>query len=359
MNNEIFDKVTIIIPTFNRYPYLLRLLNYYRSYNFPMRILILDSSTDLLEQDKFQDLLSNSKICYQKINSDFVTRVLRGLKDIPTPYSVFCSDDDFVVPNGIKKSVDFLENNPDFTVAHGRYISFWLQDSKDNKQQFLWMPGYPFFSITFPGSKQRLIYHFLHYSPTFYGTHRSDFLRLIFEEAKDFTDSNRFGELLLSMLTLIYGKMKCLDVFYAARQNLANSVGKKSKKLIDFIKDGTYSDRYGKFRDCLGKHLSNKAELDIEEAKKVIDNAMSVYLSDKEHIRYILIRRIKDISKNSILLDWIYQGTRLLYRKLFPTRKMRMDDSMSFAHTHFSKYYDEVSNIYKHLLFFPISDKKG
>jgi len=85
---------------------------------------------------------------------------------------------------------------------------------------------------------------------------------------------------------------------------------------------------------------------------------LSDWLKEKELMGNILIRRIKNISKNSILLDWIYQGMRLLYRKLFITGPMRMDDSMSFAHTPFSKDYDEVSNIYKHLLSFPISDRR-
>ena len=370
MDQEIFEKVTLIVPTFNRYPYLLRLLGYYKSYNFPIRILVLDSSTDLLEKDKFQGLLSNSRVCYQKNNFDIVTKIANGLKSVSTPYGVLCADDTFITPNGIKQSVDFLENNPDFAVAHGRYISFWLRDNRMKKQQqqqqqqqFFWLPNYGVSSNTFTDPKERLASQFLGYLPTFYGVSRIDLMKLIYEESVKFTDSDRFTELLLSMLTLIYGKMGFLDVFYAARQALLNSSAERSKKLTDFIKDGNYSEKYAKFRECLGKHLSKKAQLEIDLANKVIDDGMSIYLSvcreGKEPIKNVLVRKINTILKSSKTPDWLYEEIRSLYRKLFLANQRRMDDSRSFADTPLSKYYDEINTIYKHLLAFQIPDKNN
>ena len=57
------NNITILITTYNRYPYLLRVLTYYASYGFPARIIVLDSSFDpfpselrelkeLLDQDR-------------------------------------------------------------------------------------------------------------------------------------------------------------------------------------------------------------------------------------------------------------------------------------------------------------------
>lgn len=359
------DKVSIVIITYNRYEYLERLLSFYEECEFPFPIIVLDSSTDKNISLRLNQLLNHDRVKHKKCTEGLflAKKIAQGLLEVETAYCVISADDDFIVPNGIYRSVAFLENNPDFTAAHGRYISFYSQNNENNKQQFFWSPSYRFLSITFPSPKRRLIYHLSNYSiPTFYSVHRTDFFRLIFEETKIFADFNRFSELLLSMLALIYGKMKCLDVFYAARQNLPNSDGKTSKGLIDYLKDGTYNNEYAKFRGCLGKHLSHKAHLDIEEAKRVIDDAMSVYLSadlgNKESIKNILIHKIKDILESSRLTDWIYKGMRSLYRKLFP-KQMRMDDFKSFANTPFSKYYDEISYIHKHLLSFQISDKNN
>jgi len=362
MNNEIFDKVTVIIPTFNRYPYLLRLLNYYKSYDFPFRILILDSSTDLLDQDKFRVLLSNNKICYLKTNLDFVAKIVAGLKSVSTPYGILCADDMFMTLNGIRQSVYFLENNTDFTVAHGLCIGFWSKKIKGNKQQFFCEPSYVLHSITFSNPDERLVYHLSNYSATFYGVSRIDLLKLIFEEAAKFTDNNLFTELLLSALTLIYGKMKTLDVFYIARQALSNSMTTRSKTLIGFIKDGTYTEEYAKFRECLTGHLSIKANLDIVDAKKAVDRGMSIYLSvclrNRESVKNILIRKIKDILENRRLPDRVYEEIRSLYRKLFIRHQERLDDFKTFENTPFSKYYEEVNQIYKHLLSFPVPDNK-
>lgn len=354
MSKGIFDKVTVIIPTFNRYPYLLRILNYYKSYNFPTRILILDSSDGLLDEDRFRGFLSNNKICYRKTNLDLTAKIVDGLRGVSTPYSVFCADDMFITPNGIRESLSFLENNPDFSVAQGYSIGFWLRHIKGDKQQFMYRPSYDLVSNTFFGPKERLVCHLSKYSPTFYGVTRTDLLKIIFEEAAKFTDNNRFTELLLSMLTLVYGKMKTLDVFYTARQALSESMSTRSKTLIGFIKDGTYGEKYAKFRECLARHLSIKANSDIKDAQQAVDKGMSVYLSgclkSKEPMKNILIRKVKDILENSIFPDWIYAEIRSLYRKLFLIRQKRMDDLRSFMNTPLSKYYGEINNIHNHLL---------
>ena len=90
-------------------------------------------------------------------------------------------------------------------------------------------------------------------------------------------DTVFFGELLPSMVTLIYGKMKCLDILYMARQDCSRPLGSEPK-LRDFINKGKYDQEYPKFRQCLTVHLHKKSQLSIEESKKVIDNAMSIYI---------------------------------------------------------------------------------
>ena len=62
MSNDPFNKVTIIIPTYNRYSLLKRLLKFYESYDFPQNIHILDSSSDSLESDELQNLLTHKKV---------------------------------------------------------------------------------------------------------------------------------------------------------------------------------------------------------------------------------------------------------------------------------------------------------
>lgn len=359
MSREIFDKVTVIIPTFNRYPYLFRLLNFYKSYNFPTKILILDSSTNVLPQDRFREFLLNSRIVYQRINAGFAEKISSGLNNISTPYSLICADDDFIVPSGIKTCVSFLENKPDFVSAHGMGIAVYLKDAEGGKQQFYCELSNNHPSIIFEDERDRLISLFKDYTPTFYGVYNTGFLKMAFEEIAKYTKIYLFVEILLSMLTAIYGKIEFLDVLYIVRQKLNDSSGAKSKTMGELIKDGTYGAAYDNFKECLSAHLRKKSGLNIEEAKKIIDDGMSVYLSkcaDKHLLKNQLIRKIKNILESRMPL-WVYENIREFYRKLFLSELKRLEDVKSFSNTHFSKYYEEIDNIHKYLSSYQISEK--
>jgi hypothetical protein len=284
-------------------------------------------------------------------------KIVDALNYVNTKYCVFCADDDFVTPNGINQSVEFLEKNPDFAIAHGHYISFHLMTDKKGEHQFSWKPIYPYKSITFPDVKTRLDFHFSNYYPSFYAVHRTDFLKMIWEETTKFTDDYRFGELLPSMLTLIYGKMKRLDVFFAARESIPESSGQSSEHLSDFITTGTYDEKYAKFRDCLAMHLSKKSQLDVEESKRVVDDAMSAYMEYYSTIyKRILIHKMKYILDYLELPDWVDEGIRVLYRKLFLPKQMQMDDFRSSMDIPSSKYYDDFNKIRLYVLSY---SKKG
>lgn len=351
MSNESFDKVTMVIPTFNRCHFLLRLLSFYRSYNFPARILVLDSSSNQNKEinrrtiSSFADLNISHFDHYCSLDSDPCTKTIDAINYIDTRYTVICADDDLVAPNGIKQSVNFLEKNPDFTIAHGYYISFYVRTDERKMQRFYWTPIYPFKSITFPDAKTRLNFHLSNYYPTFYAIHRTNFLNMIFEETLKYTDDIRFSELLPSMITSIYGKMKRLDVFYAARENIPDSSSRTYGRFRDFITAETWDEKYTKFRECLAIHLSKKSQLDIPEAKKAVDDAMSFYLST----------RIMKKESNKNILDYLKSPRRMrkavksLCRKIFllkQTKKGGFKETTDIA----SKYSDDFNKIRLHVL---------
>ena len=348
--------ITILIPTFNRPDYLRRILSYYNDYKIAHNIIVADSSSDENKQinNKTISSLPSINISYldeypSEINP--YNKIINALENVNTKYCVFCADADFITPNGIKQSVDFLEHNPDFAVAHGYYISFHLENT-ENGQQFFSKSMYSRESITFPDAKERLTHHLSNYYPTFYAVHKVDMLQMVFKETLKFADDYRFGELLLSMLVLLYGKLKCLDILYGARQgrkDLPDSSNTASNNLIDFINDGTYNEKYEKFRNCLTIHLSKNSQLDIEESKRVIDAAMSAYIKKRSpNSNKTVMRKISDSLDSFNLPDWMDERIRALYRKLFLPRQI--DDSLfpmeinpsSECHDDFNKIRDHV-----------------
>lgn len=314
----------IVIPTYNRPAYLRRILGYYDSFREGFKIIVADSSSDENKRMNKDIISSVSNLDIQYLDS-YPTEMNphHKMADVVNyaegKYCVFCADDDFVTPNGIKKSVDFLEKNPDFIVAQGRYIGFKLGNRR-KKQQFRWDFAYSPLSIEFSDPESRLEYHLSNYLiPTSFGVHRSDVLKMIYEEAlKSDVDPFLFSELLTTMLTLIYGKMKCLNVLYGARD--AEPVrGRAWPTLGDAIEARTFDEKYARFRDCLARNLSKKSQLDIEQSGKLVDKAMSAYLN--KHLLRPIVPFPK--SKKRIILDslplpdWTKGGIVALYAALY------------------------------------------
>jgi len=274
------EKFTIIIPTHNRPNRLRRIFDYYSGYRSGYNIIVADSSSDENKRKNKEVVssLSSLKILYLDhyySEIDPWHKFADAVNRVETKYCLFCADDDFVVPNGIEQSVYFFEKNEDFTVVHGQTVSFYPK----NKGEFLWQIDYLSQPNIFSDAKSRLIEHLANYSvATFYGVHRTDFLKMIFRETLKSASHGRFIELLLTELTLVYGKMQCLNGFYSAREMILDSAGIASESINDLIKKGEYKKNYALFRECLSFHLRENSELSAEESGKVVDNAMSAHL---------------------------------------------------------------------------------
>jgi len=323
---------SILIPTYNRQKFLKRILSYYDSFKEGFNIVIADSSTDENKQENQKTIstLSNLTITYIGFppNDDYLSimnKILGGLNNTKTKYCVFCADDDFITPTGIKQSVEFLENNPGYTVAHGHYIVFSVKADADN--QFQWKPYTAAGTIADPTPEARLFHHLSSYTPTFYGVHNTNLLKLIFEETLDFADDFRFSELLASVIALIYGKCNCLSVFYAAREISTDSTSLKIEPFKNIISSQSYTRKYNKFRECLSMHLMKKSQTNLKQAEELIDNSMKNYL-----IKYNFISN---------------DGTSNLFSNIKDSTK---NHSIAFFNERYSEFREEINKIISHTL---------
>ncbi len=362
--------IGLIIPTHNRPNCLRRILAYYNSLEVDYSIVVADSSTEQNKEINKHIVNSYLNLYIQHINSNACLwhKIAKATNYVKKKYCVICADDDFITVNGINQSVDFLEKNSDFTIAHGFYIRYWLDCDKGKNSKFWWVPIYTHRSIKFLDSKSRLDYHLSNYSQTtHYGVHRTDFLKMIFKETLNFTDDIKFGELLPEMITLIYGKMKCLNVLYAARERIPGSLGTTGKNFKDFMRDGTYEKKYNKFRSCLVKHLIKNSQINSDEAKELIDEAMSKYLKKyySKSFKRISIGRISTLLNALGLPESVGKEIRMLYRKIFNPKcdlnnlkKLReINDLKNTIESPNSKYFGDFNKIRTHVLFYEKNNK--
>jgi len=207
-------------------------------------------------------------------------KISEGIKGIPTTYSVLCADDDFITPIGLEKCIEFLELHPDYAAAQGTQIVF--KQNTNNPETFEWQIVPTDVSLELDSPSERFFSHLSDYNtPTFYAVHRTEILQSIWASTNKFTDDLRFGELLPTLLTVIYGKMKVLDVLYSARESLPLSEGRAAKRISDFLIEGSFKEKYQSFKECLAVHISDYEGLTIRASEELIHNAMNEYLKKK------------------------------------------------------------------------------
>ena len=139
-NNVANVGCAIVVPTYDRPNYLRRILSYYDQYTRGSNVIVADSSSTDNEEINRKSVASMSNINIRYVSYPPEINALAKIADVlgyvDAKYCVLCADDDFITPNGISQSADFLDGNPDFTVAHGRYVSFRLEKSRGGKERF-------------------------------------------------------------------------------------------------------------------------------------------------------------------------------------------------------------------------------
>ena len=135
------NTVAIIIPTKNRSNKLTELLRYYEEIKCQHKIYIGDASDSCHINEIIPVIKSLSKNInivhkqypeYGRSGVDVANTVVKMLEFVEEEYVVFSGDDDYFIPKSLDKCVDFLENNPDYSSAHG-YGTFIIDDESDGK----------------------------------------------------------------------------------------------------------------------------------------------------------------------------------------------------------------------------------
>jgi glycosyltransferase domain-containing protein len=121
--------ISIYFPTYNRSSFVKRALDYYEMENFTGEILIGDSSDEEESQIIRAHILDKKSITiryyrYPPPPFPVITVVDDLITKVTTPYCMGSGDDDFNVPAGIAKCIEFLENNQDYAAAHGLRLNF-------------------------------------------------------------------------------------------------------------------------------------------------------------------------------------------------------------------------------------------
>ena len=285
-------QITILILTFNRYSYLKRLLLFYRNLAFSCSFIILDSSSQKPTDSELIELLEQDHVRWLQFDQNifFAQKIQLALEHIHTPYATLCAEDDFILPNGISYSIKFLEGNPDYSCAHGRYL---IHDYSTNKVR-LWPANTKAQTISHLEAEER----FLHFFPInfggypLYAVHRTATFKKVWEITSYSVSYWGLSEIVPSCLSLIYGKMKMLRILYASKEvNTFNWITPEVHKKI-------YSqEKLQKSIQTLSDSLIEASSISTNKARDCVENQFCLYFEMIEAKRQRLFKSTTVFSK--------------------------------------------------------------
>lgn len=114
--------LTVIVPSYSRPEFILRQILYWRGSG--ATLIIIDGSESSLE-DKFQDEINKfNDVAYINSTLPLNLRLTFAGELIKSKYSVYCSDDDFLLHSALSNAIDVLENNSDLVACMGQSLRF-------------------------------------------------------------------------------------------------------------------------------------------------------------------------------------------------------------------------------------------
>lgn len=342
--------IDIVIPTHNRPDLLRRVLDYYSNNGKEFNFIIADSSSpqNKARNKKLISTYPKLKILYiDKFSENLQQHIkfAKMVKYVKSKYVCLCADDDFIVPNGIKECVNFLEKNPDYVAAHGSYIGFYLFKFL-NFKSFWWNFRYSHRSISHRNPEKRLVSHISNFTLVMWAVRRSDVVKTCYQElSKANFDPYlllTYGELLPDFLTVVYGKIKRLKTFYGARQYFL-SIATNYSHLIDALNTQAFDVEYAKLKNSLVRNLIKKSIISKNKAAEIIDSSMDKYL--KYLYQEYLVTRINRMLGH---LPIIQRGFRLLHARYLLSKNKK--DPIGVIDNPSSKYFADFEAIRQSVL---------
>ena len=297
------EGASIIVPTYCRPQYLKGLLSYFRSQRVSWPIVVADSSR-LPESEANKEishaLHADLNLRYLKFDpniyglSSQFSEIVEALKTVDSKYSLLCFDDDFVVPNAVRKCVDFLEANPEYVTAGGWYLTLyaaevqiphqvrWRTPEANIIRSKLWATRSTTPTIDDADPSVRFSKGaFSERRPICTVYRRREQIRNMELAAKNTSDFF-FGDHILMCLPVIQGKLKFLDTLYLVKRFRTTHyydahIDPSVLPPHDLFVSNNFSQKYSAFRDCVARDLATATSFDV--ASKLVDQAFLRYLS--------------------------------------------------------------------------------
>ncbi len=281
------ESISLLMPTLNRHDFVVRSLNYYSSVGFKGYICIGDSSNaEAVEKTKraIEPLQNQLNIIYRSCPAPPHTQdkdplatpgegiCIKELIELaPTKYAALAPDDDFQIPNGMTKCVEFLESHEEYSAAHGSRIDFQLSSGGAHgsfaSAYYVRQPV-----LEGPSASQRWSAYMRHAISPAYSVLRTESMRRIFKDLDVALMRFIGSELIPSGMTPILGKVKELDCLTTMHHdNEVRVWGWDTQSMYSMLMHPAWSQSVKGLRESICTALSEADRIDRSEAEAIFD----------------------------------------------------------------------------------------
>jgi glycosyltransferase domain-containing protein len=364
---SLLQKLTLVIPTYNRNFYLSRCLWYHAHFPFG-GIIVADSSPEekkIVNRETVAKVrkMFGANIRYleyepetEKYGGDIYRKWGDAVQHVETRYSVISIDKAFVIPETLVKEINFLENNSDYSSATG--VWYWVDkhETKQNTLVYFIASNYrktPLMEAPADTIERYLLSIHDQVPWLLFSVFRSHTQKEVYKTSNQFNLDIRFGEQSINVLGNIFGRTKyflndidhCRDVIGVNRNGIVNKSESSSTRypfIQDYIDDEIIEQFYLPFASCIESALRNTLPvLGTEEINNLISinkklnlskrprSFLSKIVTNNKNIRHIY-NNIPSIIKKPILY-FVYYSDPNYYLMPVPSQLCVIGDIISLT----------------------------
>lgn len=267
------DRLTVVVPTFNRHEYVYRLIDFWSKTQ--VRVVILDGSPEPLDLDF--DLLQLDSLFYHHSPVSIEKRLGDSIAFVDTDYVVLMSDDEFYLPSTCCDCIQFLDQHLDFSACKGQAVGFgWTGQFVYGKQAYPMLLGY---GINSDNPVVRMFQHMAPYQmASLWAVQRKDVYvacAKVISNGESFS-SAAAAEIQFSLVTAFMGKIRVLDDLMWFRSNENKNIWWESGNMsfASWWRDETKKSEHERFSHSVSlfAHDGNGVKPTFQEVDAAIEN---------------------------------------------------------------------------------------
>jgi glycosyltransferase domain-containing protein len=277
--HELSD-ITFVIPTHNRSGYLSRILEYY--WGVPLKIIIVDSSTAAFDVSTIGPEVSY----YHLKDMPMPKKIEYALSLVRTKFVVMCADDDFIIPAGIVRCINFLKEHPSFNSAQGSSITYKKRNKYTGFIEFnLLYTGPSEFEIASGDPFERLHRLFHPYRTIFSAVHHTENLLKGYRDLDKGIRNLFLNEYITAIIPIVCGSHKELPVFYQLREYADNSGDKTTDNLEVIMRSEKYSSELAVFLAYISGRISEITGISAALSKEKLFSTLSSFADELDRAK--------------------------------------------------------------------------